>query len=157
QEAIRLYPQYRSAIYELGQVHYLDSNYQVSTDLLVKIPAEACEYPLARFMIGMNTYHLGDYAKAAQIFSTLPPTYDVLVNLGASLLAGGSDADATSAWRRALDQNPSGSEAAFNLGYLAFSKGDWELAATRLAQFLQDPARDYETGLTLGRTYAQLR
>jgi tetratricopeptide (TPR) repeat protein len=156
QEAIRLYPQFRSAIYELGQVHYLDSNYQVSTDLLAKIPAEAFEYPLARFMIGMNTYHLGDYAKAAQIFSTLPPTYDVLVNLGAALLAGGNDVDATSAWRRALDQSPSGSEATFNLGYLAFSKGDWELAATRLGQFLQNHARDSETVFLLGRTYDRL-
>ena len=107
-------------------------------------------------MIGMNTYHLGDYAKAAQIFATLPPTYDVLVNLGASLLAGGSDSDATSAWRRALDLNPSGSEAAFNLGYLAFSKGDWELAATRLAPFLQNHPRDSETVFLLGRTYDRL-
>lgn len=155
QEAIRLHPPYRSAIYRLGQVHYLDSDYQSSSDLLTKLPSDDPEYPQARFMMGMNAYHLGDYAKAAQIFSSLPPTYDVLVNLGASLSVTG-DAAATSAWRRALEQNPSGSEAAFNLGYFAFSRGDWELASTRLAQFLQDHARDSEAVFLLGRVYDRL-
>jgi len=156
QEAVRLHPQYRSAIYQLGQVHYLDSNYQESTDLLAKIPAGASEYPQARFMIGMNAYHLGDYAKAAQIFGALPPTYDILVNLGASMAAGGDSPAAASVWRRALEQNPSGPEAAFNMGYLAFSRGEWELASGRLAQFLQDHPRDSETVFLLGRVYDRL-
>jgi tetratricopeptide (TPR) repeat protein len=155
QEAIRLHPQYRSAMYQLGRVHYLDSDYQSSSDLLTKLPADTPEYPQARFMMGMNAYHLGDYAKAAQIFSTLPPTYDVLVNLGASLFVTG-DAAATSAWRRALEQNPSGSEAAFNQGYFAFSRGDWELASFRLTQFLRGHARDSETVFLLGRVYDRL-
>src|SRR4030095_15865105 len=107
QDAIRLHPQYRSAIYQLGRVYYLDSNYQTSTDLLSKIPADASEYPQARFMIGMNAYHLEEHAKAAQVFSALPATYEVLVNLGASLAASG-DAAAAAAWRRALEQNTSG-------------------------------------------------
>jgi len=155
QEAIRLHPQYRSAVYQLGQVYYLDSNYQASTDLLAKIPADASEFPQARFMIGMNAYHLGDYANAAQIFSALPHTYDVLVNLGASLAATG-DAAAAAAWRRALEGNPSGAEAAFNLGYFAYSRGDWELAAFRLAQFLRAHARDSETVFLLGRAYDRI-
>ena len=155
QEAIRLHPQYRSAMYQLGRVHYLDSDYESSSDLLTKLPADAPEYPLARFMMGMNAYHLDDYAKAAQIFSALPPTYDVLVNLGASL-SGTGNAAAASTWRSALEQNPSGSEAAFNLGYLAFSRGEWELASTRLAQFLQSHARDSETAFLLGRVYDRL-
>jgi len=155
QEAIRLDPQYRSAIYQLGQVHYLDSDYQASSDLLTKLPSDAPEYPQARFMIGMNAYHLGDYAEATRIFGALPPSYDVLVNLGAALSVTG-DATATSVWRRALEQNPSGSEAAFNLGYFAFSREDWELASTRLAQFLQAHARDSETIFLLGRAYDRL-
>lgn len=155
QDAIRLYPQYRAAIYHLGQGYYLDSNYQASSDLLVRIPADAPEYSQARFMIAMNAYHLGDHAKAAQIFASLPPTYEVLVNLGAALAATG-DATAASAWRRALEVSPAGSEAAFNLGYLSFSRGEWELAASRLAQFLQGHARDSETAFLLGRVYEKL-
>jgi tetratricopeptide (TPR) repeat protein len=156
QSAIRLHPQYRAAIYQLGQVHYLDSNYKNSSELLEKIPVDTPEYPQARFMVGMNAYHLGDYAKAAEIFSTLAPTYDVLVNLGASLVGTGDPVAATSAWRRALEQNATGVEAAFNLGYLSFSRSDWELAASRLAQFLQEHSRDSEAVFLLGRTYDRL-
>jgi len=155
QDAIRLHPQYRSAIFQLGQVYYLDSDYQASMDLLARIPPDASEYPQARFMIGVNAYRLGDYAKAAQMFSALPATYDVLVNLGASLAASG-DAAAQTAWRRALMQNPTGVEAAFNLAYSAYAAGEWELAASRLAQFLQAHPRDSETVFLLGRTYERL-
>jgi len=156
QNAIRLHPQYRAAIYQLGQVYYLDSNYKSSSELLEKIPVDTPEYPQARFMVGMNAYHLGDHAKAAEIFSTLSPTYDVLVNLGASLAATGDPDAAVSAWRRALVQNPSGSEAAFNLGYLSFTRSEWDLAANRFAQFLQEHPRDSETMFLLGQTYDRL-
>jgi tetratricopeptide (TPR) repeat protein len=156
QDAIRLHPQYKAAIFQLGQLHYLDSNYKPSTELLDKIPANAPEYTQAQFMVAMNAYHLGDYAKAAEIFSTLPPTYDVLVNRGAALSVTGDSAGAMSAWRRALEVNPSGTEAPFNMAYLAFSKSEWELASSRLAQFLQDHARDTEAVFLLGRAYDQL-
>jgi len=84
-DAIRLYPQYPAALYQLGQVYYLDSNYQESVALLEKVPTDVPEYALARFMLGMNYYHLEDFAKAAKAFTSLPPDYDVLVNLGAAL------------------------------------------------------------------------
>jgi len=156
QDAIRLHPQYRAAIFELGQVYYLDSNYKASSELLTRIPANAPEYPQAQFMIAMNLYHQAEYARAAQIFSALPPTYDVLVNRGASLAATGDDVAATAAWRRAVELNPSGTEAFFNMAYLAFSRNEWELASSRLAQFLQDHARDTEAVFLLGRAYDQL-
>ena len=108
---------------------------------------------MARFMVGMNAYHMGDYGKAAETFSSLNPGYDVLVNFGASLAGSGDATAAASLWRRALELSPSGSEAAFNLGYLAFSQGEWELAISRLAQFLEDHPRDSEAVFLLGRAY----
>ena len=98
--------------------------------------------PQARFMIGMNAYHLGEYAKAAQIFSALPPTYDVLVNLGASLAAAGDAAAAMTAWRRALDANPIRNRSSVQSGILGLPQEEWELASSRLAQFLQEHPRD---------------
>jgi tetratricopeptide (TPR) repeat protein len=156
QDAIRLSPQYRAALFELGRVRYLDSDYKASTELLNRIAANAPEYPQAQFMIAMNAYHLGEYAKAAEIFSALPPTYDVLVNRGASLAASGDTVAALSAWRRAVEVDPSGTEAPFNMAYLAFSRNEWELASSRLAQFLQEHARDTEAVFLLGRAYDQL-
>src|SRR6185369_7416890 len=84
-EAIRLHPQYTAAIYQLGQAYYLDSNYKSSSDLLEKISAAAPEYQQARFMLAMNYYHLGDFPKSTAIFSALPTSYDVLVDLCAAL------------------------------------------------------------------------
>ena len=156
QNAIRLHPQYKAATFQLGQVHYLDSNYKASSELLEKIPANAPEYAQAQFMLAMNAYHLGDFAKAAEIFSALPPTYDVLVNRGASLAGIGDAVGAMAAWRRAQELNTSATEAPFDMAYQAFSKGEWELASSRFAQFLQEHARDTEAVFLLGRTYESL-
>jgi tetratricopeptide (TPR) repeat protein len=156
QDAIRIHPKYWAAIYRLGQGYYLDSNYKDSTDLLAKVPPEAPDYPQARFMLGMNAYHQGDYGRAAEIFSALVPGYDVLVNLGAALAGLGDPVGAAGAWRRALEKDPTGAEAAFDLGFLSYSSSDGQLAASRLAQFLQSHPRDAEVMFLLGRTYDQL-
>jgi len=156
QNAIRLHPQYTAATYELGQSYYLDSNYEASTNLLEKTPADAPEYAQARYMLGMNAYHLGDFAKASAIFSALPPTYDVLINLGAALAGKGDSAAAEASWRRAANLDASGPEASFNLAYAAFMRGEMDTAATRLTQFLRTRGRDAEALFLLGRTYERL-
>jgi tetratricopeptide (TPR) repeat protein len=152
-DAVRLHPQYMSAIYQLGLAHYLDSDYQQSNGLLERVSSDSPEYPMARFMIGMNAYHLNDFGKAAAIYSTIEPAYDILVNLGASLAAGGDPLAAESVLKRALEKNPAGSEAIFDLAYVAFIKGDWTVAATRFSQFLQGRGRDSEALFMLGQTY----
>ena len=156
ESAIRLHPQYNAAIYQLGKVHYLDSDYKASNALLERIPANASEYPQARFMVAMNAYHLGEHAKAAEIYAALPAGYDVLVNLGAALAGSGDGVAAAAAWRHASERDQSGSEAAFNLGYLAFSRQEWEVAASRLARFLELHAGDSEALFLLGQTYDRL-
>jgi tetratricopeptide (TPR) repeat protein len=155
-DAIRLHPQYTAAIYQLGQVYYLDSNYKSSSDLLEKISAAAPEYPQARFMLAMNYYHLGDFAKAATIHSSLPTNYDVLVDLGAALAGKGDPVAAESAWRHALLVNASGSEASFNLAYLAFTRGEMETAVSRLNEFLRSHGRDAEALYLLGQAFERL-
>jgi tetratricopeptide (TPR) repeat protein len=155
-DAIRLHPQYTAAIYQLGQAYYLDSNYKSSSDLLEKISAAAPEYPQARFMLGMNYYHLGDFIKAATIFSTLPSNYDALVDLGAALSGKGDSAGAEATWRRALAAKPSGAEASFNLAYVAFTRGEMDNAVSRLTQFLRSHGRDAEALFLLGQAYERL-
>jgi tetratricopeptide (TPR) repeat protein len=155
-DAIRLHPQYTAAIYQLGQTYYLDSNHKSSIDLLEKISAAAPEYQQARFMLAMNHYHLGDFARAGNIFSSLPSSYDVLVDLGAALAAKGDPAGADAAWSRALAAKPSGTEAAFNLAYGAYLRGDMENAASRLTQFLRSNGRDAEALYLLGQAYDRL-
>ena len=156
QDALRLHPRYISAAYQLGLGQYLDSNYEESSRLLERVSSDALEYPMARFMLGMNAYHLGDFGKAAAIYSTLEPSYDILVNLGAALASGGDGPAATSVLKRALELNPSGSEALFDMAYVAFTKGDWDTASSRFSQYLQARGRDSEVLFLLGQTYGRL-
>jgi Flp pilus assembly protein TadD len=156
QEAIRLHPQYTAAMYQLGQSHYLDTNYKASASLLEKISAVSPEYPMARFMLGMNYYRLGDSAKAIAAFSALPPTYDVLVNLGAALALKGDSAGAEASWRRAAAVTTENQEAAFNLAHLAFNLGDIDSAGDRLNEFLRTHSRDAEAQFLLGRIYERV-
>lgn len=155
QDAMRLHPRYTSAIYQLGLGQYLDSNYEESNRLLERVSSDALEYPMARFMLGMNAYHLNDFGKAAAIYSTLDPSYDVLVNLGAALASGGDAVAATSVLKRALELNPSGSEALFDLAYVAYTKQEWDTASSRFSQFLQARGRDSEVLFLLGQTYGR--
>jgi tetratricopeptide (TPR) repeat protein len=155
-DAIRLHPQYTEAIYQLGQAYYLDSNFKGSAELLDKVSAVAPEYPQARFMLAIDYYHLGDFTKAASIFSQLPATYDVQIDLGAALLGKGDAAGAEAAWRRAAADNPKGTEATFNLAYAAFARGEMETAVTRLTQFLRSTTRDAEAQFMLGVAYEKL-
>lgn len=155
-DAVRLHPQYIAAIYQLGQVYYLDSNYKSSTDLLEKVSGAAPEYPQARFMLAMNYYHLGDFTKAAAFYSALPSNYDVLVNLGAALAGKGDSPGAEATWRRALSLNAAGMEASFNLAYAALTRGEMETAVSRLTQFLRSHGRDAEALFLLGQAYDRL-
>jgi tetratricopeptide (TPR) repeat protein len=156
QEAIRLHPNYWAAIYQLGQMHYLDSNYTDSTELLQKIPAGSPEYATAQYLLGMNAYHQADYPRAVRVYSALAPGYDALVNLGAALARTGDNRGAGAAWERALERNPAGPEAAFNLAFLSFSSSDWQGAAGRLAELLKAYPRDAEAMFLLGQTYDRL-
>lgn len=155
-DAIRLHPQYTAAIYQLGQAYYLDSNYKSSSDLLEKISAVAPEYAQARFMLGMNYYHLGEFTKATAVYSSLPSSYDVLVDLGAALAGKGDSTGAEATWRRALMVNAAGAEASFNLAYIAFTRGEMQAAVTRLTQFLRSHGRDAEALFLLGQAYDKL-
>ncbi|HTG73462.1 MAG TPA: hypothetical protein VMB70_06820, partial [Terriglobia bacterium] len=78
------------------------------------------------------------------------------VNRGAAFAAAGDTVAATTAWVRALESNPSGTEAQFNLAFLSFRREEWELASNRLAQFVQEHPRDSEAVFLLGKTYDRL-
>lgn len=156
QDAIRLHPQYAAAMFQLGMSYHSDTDYKSSTAMLEKVPSGTLEYLPARFVLAVNYYQLGDYAQAAKVFSDLPQVYDVLVNLGGALLAGGDAEGARSAWERAARLDSLGPEAFFDLAYADFKQGDFELSAEKLEQFLRMQGRDAEALFLLGRAYEQL-
>ena len=124
-DAIRLHPQYTTAMYHLGRAYSIDMDYKASNTLLEKIPDASPQYPQGLSRLRLNHYRLGKYERASAAFSWLPPIYDVLVNLGAAHAARGDSSGAQLAWRSASDRDRFGSEAVFNLAYRHSHKVKW--------------------------------
>lgn len=153
QTAIRLYPQYGPALFQLGRAFHLERDFKSSNPWLQKVAENSPHRQQAQFMTGLNYFYLADYARAVTAFQQLPPAYDVLLNLGAALSQRGDHAGAITAWKRAAVMDSLSSEAFFNIGYVSFLKNDWDSAAGNLADSLRLRGRDSEALFLLGRTY----
>ena len=152
-EAVRLHPEYAAAMYQLGRAYHVDRNFNASNQAMERIRIGDREYVQAQFLRGLNHYYLGDFAAAVKVFISLTPTYDVLINLGASLASQGDGVGALLAWKRASDEDPLGSDSVFNVGYWNFTKGDMETAVRSFEQFMKLEGRDGEALFLLGRAY----
>ena len=153
QTAVRLHPQYGPALFELGRTYHLERDFKNSNQWLEKISETSYLRRHALFLIGLNYFYQGDYARAIPAFQTLSPTYDALLNLGAAFCEKGDAVSAANTWRRAADMDPLASDAFFNLGYLNLIKGDFDSAAKNLIESLKLRGRDSEALFLLGRTY----
>jgi len=159
QDAIRLHPRYTAAMYQLGRQYSLNMDFQSASPLLEKVPEDSPEFLQARFMLGLNFYNAGDFEKSVAIFSTLPPVYDVLINLGMAYVGKNDFSGAMASWKRASDLNPLGTDSPFNMAYLGFMRGersDLDAAARSIEQFLILQGRDAEAIFLQGRIYERL-
>jgi tetratricopeptide (TPR) repeat protein len=159
QDALRLHPQYTAAMYQLGRQYSLNLDFMNSTPMLEKIPEGSPEFLQARFMLGLNHYNVGNFEKSVVIFSALPPVYDVLINQGMAYAGSNNFAGAMTAWKRASELNPLGTEALFNIAHLGVTRSeqsDLEAAANSIDQFLKLHSRDAEGIFLQGRIYARL-
>jgi tetratricopeptide (TPR) repeat protein len=153
QTAIRLYPQYSPALFQLARAHHLQRDFAMSNQSLQKLPQSAPEHRQVLFMTGLNYFYLGDFGRAVTSYQDLPQTYDVLLNLGAAFSRKGDDASAISVWKRAASADPLASEAFFNIGYVSYVKGDYGTAEKNLVESLKLRGRDSEALFLLGRTH----
>ncbi len=151
--AVRLYPQYGSALFQLGRAYHLERDFKSSNQWLSRVSEQSQHRLQARFLMGLNYFYLADYSRAIAAFQGLPQTYDVLLNLGAAQLQKGDTAGAVSTWRRAAEMDPLVSEPPFNAGYASFLKGDWDGAVKNFTESLRLRGRDSEALYLLGRAY----
>jgi tetratricopeptide (TPR) repeat protein len=151
--AIRLDPEYVPAILELGRVYHLERDFVKSNIWLERVTRLGIDRLRAQFLMGLNYFYLADYTRSIAIFQQLPPTYDVLLNLGAALSQKGDGAAAIAAWRRAVEADSLKSDAFFNIGYSSLLRGDLENAAKALNESLNVRGHDSEALFLLGRTY----
>jgi tetratricopeptide (TPR) repeat protein/TolB-like protein len=153
QTAVRLHPQYASAIFQLGRSYHLQRDFKNSNEWLRKIPETSFLRGEAQFFAGLNYFYLTDYPAAITTFQSLPPAYHVLLNLGSVFSQKGDSAAAIATWKRAAELDPLTSDAFFNMGYASFLKNDLDGATKHLNESLKLRSRDSEALFLLGRTY----
>jgi tetratricopeptide (TPR) repeat protein/TolB-like protein len=153
QTAVRLYPQYGSALFQLGRAFHLQRDFAISNEWLQKLPAATPDRRQVLFMIGLNYFYLGQYERSITAFQQLPQMPDVLLNLGSALSRKGDMTAAMSMWKRAASLDPLGSDAFFNMGYVSYLKNDLDAAEKNLVESLKLRGRDSEALFLLGRTY----
>jgi len=153
QTAVRLYPQYGSALFQLGRAFHVERDFAISNEWLQKLPPAAPDRRQVLFMIGLNYFYLGQYERAITAFQQLPQMPDVLLNLGSALSRKGDMTAAMAMWKRAASLDPLGSDAFFNMGYVSYLKNDLDGAEKNLVESLKLRGRDSEALFLLGRTY----
>jgi len=152
QTAVRLYPRYGPALFQLGRAYHLQRDFAMSNQWLEKLPESTPERRQVLFTIGLNDFYIGDFAGAITAFQQLPQTYDVLLNVGAALSRKGDLPGAMAVWQRAANMDPLSGDAFFNLGYGSFTRSDWATAEKYLVESLKVRGRDSEALFLLGRT-----
>ena len=151
--AIRQDPEYVPAILALGHVYHLERDFANSNRWLQKVTRLGPELVQAQFMMGLNYFYLGDYARSIAISDQLPQTWDVLINRGAALSQKGDLPGAITAWQRAAELDPLRSDAFFNIGYVSLLRNDFDLAVKSLNESLNLRGHDSEALFLLGRAY----
>ena len=153
QTAVRLYPQYGAALFQLGRAYHLERNFKVSNQSLEKIPQGSPYRQQAQFTAALNYFYLADYNRALTALQALPANYDVLLDMGAAQSQKGDYAGAMTRWKSATEIDPLGSDAFFNMGYASFVRGEFDAAIRNLNESLKLRGRDSEALFLLGRAY----
>jgi tetratricopeptide (TPR) repeat protein len=153
QTAVRLYPQYGAAIFQLGRAFHLERDFKVSNQSLEKIAQGSPYRQQAQFTAALNYFYLGDYNRAVAALQALPANYDVLLDIGAAHSQKGDYAAAMSRWKSASENDPLASDPFFNMGYASFVRGEFDAAVKNLNESLKLRGRDSEALFLLGRAY----
>jgi tetratricopeptide (TPR) repeat protein/TolB-like protein len=153
QTAIRLYPKYGPALFQLGRTYHLQRDFATSNEWLQKLPESSPDRRQAQFLIALNCFYLGQYDRAIAVLQQLPQTYDVLLNLGAASSQKGDPTAAINIWKRAAAMDPFVSDPLFNIGFASFLKSDFDGASKNFIDSLKLRGRDSEALFLLGRVY----
>jgi tetratricopeptide (TPR) repeat protein len=146
-EAVRLNPDYISAMFALGRTYFDGRDYEQAIPWLAKVPRDN---PLAReanFFLGLAAFYQADYDKAESAFTFLVsrvPLTEVYNNLGVVEARLGKR-EALDYFRKAVDADPSDPDYHFNLGVELYKAGDSAAAARQLREVLNLRPNDAET------------
>jgi tetratricopeptide (TPR) repeat protein len=146
-DALRLYPGYTAAAFQLGKVYYDGHDYEQSVVWLAKIPKDDPAAGEAAFLLGMSEYNRGNLDRAYAAFNSLVtrlPLTEVYNNLGVVDARRGRRTAATEYFSKAVAADPNDTDYRFNLALAHFKSGDNTSAAKELREELQLRPSDAE-------------
>ena len=148
---------YAQAIYELGLLHYRQTDFEDAVGQLKLLAKDDPHYEESLFYLGLAAFKSGTYETAATALDTLAtgaPMTEVLNNAGAALAAKGDNARALSYLQRAVSNNPNDGAYRFNYGYVAWRNQNFEDAAQQLRAAVEANQRDGEAWFVLSKCLA---
>jgi tetratricopeptide (TPR) repeat protein len=146
-QADKAYPNFVKAIFQLGKIYHQERDYSTSSLWLQRVIRLDKDSSEARFLLGLNYLLLKNYEKATLEFQQLVqvvPLSEVYSNLAVALSLKGSNEDATTAFHKALEGDPSGNDYLFNQAYHFWRTGNFVSATRDLKELLSRDEEDPE-------------
>src|SRR5262249_35502061 len=134
-QADKAYPNFVKAIFQLGRIYHQEKDYSTSSLWLQRITKLDKDSSEARFLLGLNYLLMKNYEKATLEFQQLTqivPLSEVYSNLAVALSLQGRSEEATTAFHKALEGEPSGNDYLFNQAYHSWRTGNFVSAAKDL-------------------------
>ncbi len=116
-EAIRLYPNYTQAIFQLGKTYYDNHEYESAASWFARVPETDALSSAANFYLGLSSFYSGNYERAETAFKSLEsrlPLPEVNNDLGVVLGRRGKRSE-IDYLQRAVQMDPNDADYHFNL------------------------------------------
>lgn len=146
-QADKAYPNFIKAIFQLGKIYHQEKDYSTSSLWLQRVIRLDKGSSEARFLLGLNYLFQKNYERATlelQQLVQVVPLSEVYSNLAVALSLQGINEDATSAFHKALEGDPSGNDYLFNQAYHFWRTGNFVSAAKALKEVLSRDEEDAE-------------
>ncbi len=156
-QAAKLDEHFSQPNFQLGRILFGKKDYKTAGQWLAKVSRGDSHFLEAAFLRGICKYHDGDFDGAIDQFrmvSNERPLNEVFNNLGAAL-SRKSDPAAADNFKKALDGDEADPDYWFNLGYVLWRQGRFDLAATHFRAVLDRNSGDQEATTMLGRCLRQ--
>jgi len=152
-QAVKLDEHFSQPNFQLGRILFGKKDYKTAGQWLAKVSRGDSHFLEAAFLRGICKYHDGDFDGAIDQFrmvSNERPLNEVFNNLGAAL-SRKNDPAAADNFKKALDGDEADPDYWFNLGYVLWKQGRFDLAATHFRAVLDRNSGDQEATTMLGR------
>ena len=158
-EADRLNPSDHRAAFALGKYYFEQEAYADSARWLQFLKTGDRDYAESLFLLGIDEYELGHNILAEAAFKKLPvmfPLGEVFNNLGVVELNARRYDEAMADFQRALQENPTNSDYAFNMSLVLWQLKKYNQAGNYLRKVLAQDADDLEAHVLLAQVAGEV-